>query len=961
MNSSTKLTPHQAKYFASVLTRKTASNDQEKLMSIIMDAQVEPKPHQIEAANFAFRSPFSKGAILADEVGLGKTIEAGIVLSQYWAEGKNNLLIVAPANLRQQWSQELREKFFLDSVILDSKRVQRAIDEEKFIFKEKKIYICSYDFIRRYTVQILTNKWDLVVIDEAHRLRNVYKKDSTTAQIIKKTFTDIPKLLLTATPLQNSLLELYGLVSIIDSNFFGSLESFKDEYVHSLGTGKSATKKLNQLQKRFTPLVTRNLRQNVQEYINYTQRHSHTQEFESTPEEIKLYQLVTEYLSREKLFAFAKGQRHLVTLLMLKLLGSSSYALSQTLDKLASRLKVEIESGVRRDQKGQKYFDQDLLDAIDEDGEIIENLSENEYENLIPLSEYEIGQMKQEVVDLSEMAELASSITEESKAKALLQAIQTGFGELKKIGAQEKTIIFTESTRTQEYLLKFLSENGYEDQIVTFNGSGGGEKEKQIYLEWLEKNQNTDKISGVRTADKRKSIVDYFKDTAKIMIATEAAGEGINLQFCSMMVNYDLPWNPQRVEQRIGRIHRYGQKFDVIVFNFLNLSNAAERRILELLTDKFQLFDGVFGASDQILGAIESGFDFEKNIAEIIKTCRTREQIESSFNKLQDELSEKISQQMSVAKRTLFDNFDSEVAEKLRVSRDNSNFYLSKSRERLWKITYSYLADVAVFNHDDYKFKLNTQVNEHIPLAKYSLQPDEESINYRFQHPLAQKVLKDSKRQNVAPALIEFNYSQGNLNITRLKPLIGKEGQLFLYRYALESKVENQEYYIFIWQDSEGNLLDDDLADKLLDLPAKVIKQLDDSPKADTKILNKITAQKKKEIEKRNHEYLREESEKVENWADDVMKTARLKIKKIDQEIKNLRAEARLAQDVETEFTIRQKIKKLTNRQFDEEDAFRQKRKEINEKTDEILDTIKSQLKSQEVIEEVFAINWKLV
>ena len=955
------LTPYQLKYFAHILTRKTASNDKEKLMGTILDAKVDPKPHQIESANFAFQSPFSKGIILADEVGLGKTIEAGIILSQYWAEGKQKLLIIAPANLRQQWSQELREKFFLDSEILDSKKIKIDI-EKKQVFAKKIVYICSYDFARRYSEFFEARGWDLVVIDEAHRLRNVYKKDSPTAQTIKKTFAESPKLLLTATPLQNSLLELYGLVSIIDQHFFGDFTAFKDEYVNNLGGGKAGERKLLQLRQRLQPLVNRNLRQNVQEYINYTKRHPHTEEFEATQQETELYDKVTCYLNKEKLYAFSKSQRNLITLLLLKLLGSSSHALSITLFNLANRLQAELQSGMRRKNNGSP-FDEDLLMVTAEDGEISEDFLDDETEQSSQWTEAEKELVEKEIEEIREMADLAESIKDESKAKALLKAVQTGFNELEKIGAPKKTIIFTESTRTQEYLVDFLEKNGYQDQIVRFNGSGGGEKEREIYLQWLEKNKNTDNISGVRAADRRKALVDYFRDEAQIMVATEAAGEGINLQFCSMVINYDLPWNPQRVEQRIGRVHRYGQKFDVIVFNFLNRNNYAERRILQLLTEKFNLFSGVFGASDQVLGAIESGFDFETQIANIIQTCRTNEEIENSFNRLQDELSEKIGQQMGVAKKTLFDNFDSEVAEKLRISRDENLDYLNRYQQHLWQITHTLLQEKATFATDNYSFRLSQPLADDIPAATYVFQHDgydDVGITYRLQHPLAKKLINESKTVITNQAEVHFDLTHSDVNVSRLKPLLNHGGNLFLYRYALEGGVENQEYFIFIWQDENGDYLDSDLADRMFDLPATVIENQNLNLTVAKKHLNKMVQERHKEIEKRNQIYLKEENTRVENWADDVMRGEKMKINKLDKEIKNLRQEARLSQDTAEELHLRQQIRKLSNKLLDAEDKYRQTRKELNTKIDEILDTIEAQLKSKEKIEEIFAIKWYL-
>src|SRR5439155_12679975 len=196
--------------------------------------------------------------------------------------------------------------------------------------------------------------------------------------------------------------------------------------------------------------------------------------------------------------------------------------------------------------------------------------------------------------------------------------------------------------RTQEYLNEILEQTEFAGKVMLFNGSNTDAKSREIFQRWLEQHAGTDRVSGSPTADKRAALVEFFRDEAAIMIATEAAAEGINLQFCNLVVNYDLPWNPQRIEQRIGRCHRYGQKFDVVVVNFLNKNNAADQRVYELLDTKFRLFNGVFGSSDEVLGAVESGVDFEKRIASIYQKCRTPQQIQFEFDQLQRELDTEI-------------------------------------------------------------------------------------------------------------------------------------------------------------------------------------------------------------------------------------------------------------------------------------------------------------------------------
>jgi SNF2 family DNA or RNA helicase len=627
-----RLTPHHAKYFAYELTKRSSSESVDKLATALSDAQVDLNPHQIEAALFAFRSPLSKGAILADEVGLGKTIEAGILLAQRWAERRRRLLGICPANLRKQWSQELADKFYLPSVILETRTFNEAVKRGNLNpFQQDAVIICSFQFARYKEPYVLQSGWDLIVIDEAHRLRNVYKQSNKVAQAIKEAVAPFQKLLLTATPLQNSLLELFGLVSIIDEYTFGDLKSFRAQFTRLVNDGDYA-----ELKQRLRPICQRTLRKQVLEYVPYTTRHAIVQEFVPSADEQRLYDLVSEYLQRPTLYALPASQRQLMTLILRKLLASSTYAISDTLQGLADKLQAASDASNEVQPPTEQIADNyELLPEIeDEWAEDDEDSEETQGPAAAQLSPQQLQAMKQEMETLREFHTLARSIQKNSKGEVLLTALRKGFAAAVDVqkgqggGAlQQKALIFTESRRTQEYLFQILEQTQFAGKVVLFNGSNTDPKSQQIYRQWVERHAGTDRITGSPTADKRAALVDYFRDEASIMIATEAAAEGVNLQFCNLVVNYDLPWNPQRIEQRIGRCHRYGQKFDVVVVNFLNKSNAADQRVYQLLDEKFRLFNGIFGASDEVLGAIESGVDFEKRIIGIYQRCRTPEQI----------------------------------------------------------------------------------------------------------------------------------------------------------------------------------------------------------------------------------------------------------------------------------------------------------------------------------------------
>lgn len=651
------LTAYHARYFAEELTKRSSSESIDSLTSALADAQVALNPHQIEASLFAFRSPLSRGAILADEVGLGKTIEAGILLSQRWAERRRKLLVICPANLRKQWSQELQDKFFLPSAILESKTFNEDIKRGNLNpFDQPRIVLCSYQFARSKSPYIRQTAWDLVVIDEAHRLRNVYKPTNKIANAIKDSLSDRHKLLLTATPLQNSLLELYGLVSIVDEHVFGDIRSFRSQF-----SRMNSAADYQALKQRIRPVCQRTLRKQVLQYVSYTNRHALVQEFFPNNDELRLYNLVSDYLQTQRLYALPASQRQLMTLILRKLLASSTYAISDTLAGLADKLEkiertqdaaanppAEIDPSVADNFESLPEIEDEWLSDEEDDAENGDGSQPKPVELLSPEQREELRKEKER---LREFHVLAKSIVQNSKGEVLLTALRKGFEAASKAQAasgngvlQQKAIIFTESRRTQEYLYRLLEQSDFGGKIVLFNGTNSDSKSAEIYRNWLERNKGTDRVTGSPSADKRAALIEYFRDEANIMIATEAAAEGINLQFCNLVVNYDMPWNPQRIEQRIGRCHRYGQKYDVVVVNFLNRSNAADVRVYQLLAEKFRLFDGIFGASDEVLGAIESGVDFEKRIVDIYQRCRTPEQISLEFDKLQDDLESEISE-----------------------------------------------------------------------------------------------------------------------------------------------------------------------------------------------------------------------------------------------------------------------------------------------------------------------------
>jgi len=380
----------------------------------------------------------------------------------------------------------------------------------------------------------------------------------------------------------------------------------------------------------------------------------------------------------------------------------------------------------------------DLTEALDQDYEVLDEEAE-EWEGSVAdaaLTETDRDAIHTEVAELRRYEAMATRIRDNAKGQALVTALHRAFRELDRLQAPRKALIFTESRRTQDYLLGLLADTTYGAGIVLFNGSNTGPEAARIYRDWLARHAGTDRVSGSRTADTRAALVEHFRDRGTVMIATEAGAEGINLQFCSLVINYDLPWNPQRIEQRIGRCHRYGQRFDVVVVNFVDRSNEADRRVYELLEQKFRLFDGVFGASDEVLGAIGSGVDFERRIAEIYQRCRDTETIREGFEQLQLDLAGEIDEAMVKTRDLLLTHFDEQVLERIRAASHETRDRF----ERLFMdLTRAELDGHADFDADN-GFTLHTlpdpQLQGQVPLGRYELpRRSGDAHLYRLGHP----------------------------------------------------------------------------------------------------------------------------------------------------------------------------------------------------------------------------------
>lgn len=942
-----RYTHYHSNYMASKITLEGLG--EESFAKSLSTARVDMNPHQVDAALFALQSPLSRGVILGDEVGLGKTIEACLVIAQKWAERKRRVLLIVPASLRKQWAQELKEKFSLDSVILEAKTYKERLKEgaRRPFEVDNAVVISSYEFIAGKADEVALIDWNLVIYDEAHRLRNVYRKNgSVRAKKLKDALKRPFKILLTATPLQNSLMELYGLVSMIDDHHFGDQYSFRTMY-----TGASTSPAtLSVLKSRLAQVCQRTLRRQVVEagHINYTKRLPRTFDFEPGNEEVQLYEKVSAFLQDKTTIAFGDRTNHLVTLVARKILGSSTFAISQFLQGIIERLEAK------------RAIDETALDDIDIVDELAEELGEDGEEPAEP--EIDQAKLEAEILELKSYRDLAFSIGSNAKGEKLVEKLPEILEEIVKRGGQEKAVIFTESVRTQKYLNEVLSSNGYNGRIVLLNGSNNDTESKEIYAEWLERRKGTDAVSGSKSADMKAAIVEAFKSDKKtIMIATESGAEGINLQFCSLLVNFDLPWNPQRVEQRIGRCHRYGQKIDVTVVNLLNRKNKAEARVYELLEKKFKLFEGVFGASDEVLGTIERGIDFEKKVLEIVQGARSDEEVQFQFDLLQQEMEEQIDADILNARQKLMEHMDQDVVSRLKSRKGALDITLDDFTRKLIIVAQAELPDASFHGNENKRFDYQGKT--------YSVEwPLADEMGWQFfrlaDGSLAELIVNQAKQRNLDTKLLRFDHAAYPYVLADVRDLGGKAGWLKLSKLSVKTPQAVREHIVAACVTDDGSQVDPETVERLFLVPADE-QDIAKAAAPDEKLSSLEKNQHHtimEEIQLQNSEWLDAETDKLDAYADDLEKAAEAQIKEIDDDIKAARKALRTstAMPMAEKLKEKKRIQGLENKRDEMKLQTFERRKKIRDEVNHMLDDIAQSLDAAPVIQPMFTIRWEV-
>lgn len=648
------LHPFNLRILAEDMVRVRRPDDRERYAASQRQARIDPNPHQIDAVIFALRRLKEGGCILADEVGLGKTIEAGLVIAQCRAEGAQRILLVVPKSLIGQWQAELLNLFDI------------GVREAATSFFSPGVYVVGREFAGSEAGSAAIGAsppFDLAIIDEAHEVfaglhrrfgrDGIYDEssdDALTAHRVRGLLRTTPVLLLTATPMQNSLAELWGLVQYVEptGTLLGDLPTFRKVFCEDNDRSLVAGQE-HELQRRLSMVLQRTLRRQAQEFLDrpFTKRRCRLYEYAMSDAERSLYDDVTEYLLEPTLYAFAGRQRRLLLIGFHRRMASSISAFASSLENVAARLRRMLSGAAPDEAPG-------WLIAGDLDDDDISEEATGEPAETKPLSQLDRAALAEELVRVEEFVARARSLPNDAKARSFQDAIKVVL-ELAQDGrGSGKAVVFTESITTQEYLRKLLLAMGLEDDDVTlFRGVNDHERARSAMSRW-EAEEGT-RFDGAtrpsRDVALRLALVHEFRTRSKVLICTEAGAKGLNLQFCETVINYDLPWNPQRIEQRIGRCHRYSQLRDVTVVNFIARDNEAHRLTFEILSQKLDLFGRVLDASDHVLHeprtdspelvASALSVEFEGDLRAIYSRSRTLDEVAREIAALKDKMSER--------------------------------------------------------------------------------------------------------------------------------------------------------------------------------------------------------------------------------------------------------------------------------------------------------------------------------
>jgi hypothetical protein len=812
------LHPIQRRYLAEDLVRLRRSDEQRRYTAPHRAARIDPNAHQIAAVIFALGRLRDGGCIFADEVGLGKTIETGLVMAQMIAEGASRVLLVAPKALLGQWRQELFTLFGIEAREghlgpggFDGPGVFLVGREQAGSEKGRDALVASGSF-------------DLCVIDEAHEVfAGLYKRfdkfgeykddarEARTAGRVRDVLTTFqtPVLLLTATPIQNNLAELWGLVRYVDplGTLLGDLPTFREVFC-GVDDRQLAKGQEDELRGRLKVVVQRTLRRQAQDFLEqpFVGRQARLFEYEMSVEERALYDDVTKYLLEPGILAFRGSQRQLLLIGFHRRMASSTRALAASLQRVADRLRRKMRGGEGSDEEDASRMLDDLEQTDIAPGK-------GEEDDVVPPNETvdnggDQGAVRVELTRVESLVRRAEQLVgDDSKLRALLTALAFVTERAREGKGAGKLVIFTESLVTQEHIRDRLIESGFvgEDEITLFRGTNDSPRARAALARWREDAAHGDGPKPSAEMAMRLALVHEFKARSRVFISTEAGAKGLNLQFCDAVVNYDLPWNPQRIEQRIGRCHRYGQKNDVTVINFLAKDNEAQQLTFEILSQKLELFGTVLDASDKVLhhgdasagGILASalGGEFEAELRRIYERSRTIDEVTAELRSLRERVAEERRRFEDTHARTaklIEEHLDEDVKRVLRTRKEDLPSALAELDRDLWTAVRGYL-EARSIQYDLAK----TPTGEVLHVRAAAALPDalrdgvtaavggnSEHASLHLRHPLVVAAIADARASTGELGGIVIRVSRDAPD--PLASLRGRRGRLRLIKLAFE-------------------------------------------------------------------------------------------------------------------------------------------------------------------------------
>jgi hypothetical protein len=834
------LHPAQRRYLAEDLVRLRRSDEQRRYAAPQRAANVDPNPHQIEAVIFALSRVREGGCILADEVGLGKTIEAGLVIAQLMAEGARRVLLLAPKPLLGQWRQELFQLFELET---------REGEARIGGFEGPGIFLMGREGAgseRGHAALLAADAFDLCVIDEAHEVfAGIYKRfnaqgeyesdapQARTAGRVREVLQlrQTPVLLLTATPIQNNLTELWGLVQYVDplGTLLGDLATFREVFC-GIDDRQLAPGQEEELRSRLAVVLQRTLRRQAQDFLEkpFVDRQAKLFEYTMSPAERALYDDVTRYLLEPGIVAFQGSQRQLMLLGFHRRMASSTRALAQSLEVVAERLRRKLSDG---DSEVADYADaRQVEDDLEDD-----DVPPSEPPAAASSAAAQPGTIAAELQRVEGFIHRAEVVgADDSKFRALLKALTFVMERAQGGQGAGKLVVFTESLDTQEYLRARLLESRLvaESDITLFRGNNNSKRAREALERWLRETPQGEGRKPSFEIATRLALVHEFKTSSRVFISTDAGAKGLNLQFCDTVVNYDLPWNPQRIEQRIGRCHRYGQTHGVTVINFLASDNEAQRLTYEILSQKLELFGSVLSASDQVLhastgpgdGVLVSalGTEFEAELRRIYDRSRTLEEVTAELKALRERVGEKrrlFEETHAHTASLIEERFEDRVKSVFRLRQEALPRALAELDRDLLAIVLSYLETNRLSYHREVRDgsellcvdaspQLPEELRAGIIVATGS---SSEHRSLHVGHPLAVIAIEDARAISRAPdaRVTLAPGAPGKLSAQR-----GQRAHLRLVKVAIDG-FEQVEVLVPVAVLESGELLETELAQRL--------------------------------------------------------------------------------------------------------------------------------------------------